>query len=160
VRTVETRLEGAGLRVGIVAARFNHLITRRLVDGCEARLRELGCASIDLMWVPGAFEIPLAAQGAARTGSYDVLVALGAVVRGETPHFDYVCRAATDGVRQVSLESGLPIAFGVLTVETVEQALARAAKPGEAGSNKGAEAAEVAVEMARLLAGLDGRPHG
>jgi 6,7-dimethyl-8-ribityllumazine synthase len=156
VRTVETTLEAEGLRVGIVAARFNQPITRRLVDGCEMRLRELGCETIDLMWVPGAFEIPLAAQTAARTGNYDALVALGAVVRGETPHFEYVCRAVTDGVRQVALETALPIAFGVLTVDSVEQALERAAKPGEPGSNKGAEAAEVAVEMARLLAPLRG----
>ena len=154
MRTLETTLEASGLRVGIVAARFNHLITHRLVEGCGARLGELGCASVDVMWVPGAFEIPLAAQSAARSGDYDALVAIGAVVRGDTPHFDYVCQGVTDGVRQVGLECGLPVAFCVLTVETIEQALERAAKPGEPGSNKGTEAAEVAVEMSSLMARL------
>ena len=154
MRTIETTLDASGLRIGIVAARFNHLITRRLVDGCAERLGELGCESLDVMWVPGAFEIPLAAQQAARSGAYDALVAVGAVVRGDTPHFDYVCQGVTDGVRQVGLECGLPIAFCVLTVETVEQALERAAKPGETGSNKGIEAAEVAVEMSSLTSRL------
>ena len=154
MRTLETTLDASALRIGIVAARFNHPVTRRLVEGCGARLAELGCESVDVMWVPGAFEIPLAAQAAARSGDYDALVALGAVVRGDTPHFDYVCQGVTDGVRQVGLECGLPVAFGVLTVETVEQALERAAAPGEPGSNKGAEAAEVAVEMASLAARL------
>ena len=154
MRTVETKLDGAGLRLGIVSARFNHLITRRLLEGCEARLRQLGCHEIDLMWVPGAFELPSAAQAAARSGRYDALVAIGVVIRGDTPHFDYVCRAVTDGVGRVALDAGLPVAFCVLTVDTFEQALERAAKPGEPGSNKGAEAAEVAVEMARLLGEL------
>ena len=136
MRTVETKLAGEGVRVGLVVARFNHLITRRLVEGCEARLRHLG------------------AQEAARTGRYDALVAIAVVVRGDTPHFDYVCRGVTDGVRQVGLEQRIPVAFCVLTTETVEQALVRAARPGEPGINKGAEAAEVAVEMASLLTQL------
>lgn len=150
--TVETRLSGEGMRVGVVVARFNHLITRRLLDGCEARLRQLGCDEPDVMWVPGAFELPLGAQAAARTGRYDALVAIGVVVRGDTAHFDYVCRAVTDGIRQVGLEERLPLAFCVVTTETVEQALVRAARPGEPGVNKGAEAADAAVEMASLLA--------
>ena len=154
MRTLETKLDGTGLRLGIVAARFNHLITRRLLEGCEGRLRQLGCNEIDLMWVPGAFELPTAAQAAARSGLYDALVAIGVVVRGDTPHFDYVCRAVTDGIGRVALDCGLPVAFCVLTVDTLEQALDRAAKSGDAGSNKGAEAAEVAVEMARLLGEL------
>ncbi len=154
MRTVETKLAGEGVRVGLVVARFNHLITRRLVEGCEARLRQLGCEETEVLWVPGAFEVPLGAQEAARTGRYDALVAIAVVVRGDTPHFDYVCRGVTDGVRQVGLEQRIPVAFCVLTTETVEQALVRAARPGEPGINKGAEAAEVAVEMASLLTQL------
>jgi 6,7-dimethyl-8-ribityllumazine synthase len=154
MRTVETRLDGTRLRVGAVVARFNHPITLRLLEGCAARLAELGCGDLDVLWVPGAFEIPLAAQRAARSGRYDGLVAIGAVVRGDTPHFEYVCQGVTDGVGRVALAENLPIAFCVLTTETVEQALDRAAKPGEPGSNKGAEAAEVVVEMAQLARAL------
>jgi 6,7-dimethyl-8-ribityllumazine synthase len=156
MRTIETRLDARGLRVAAVVSRFNHLITARLLDGCAARFAELGGDSLDVLWVPGAFEIPLAAQTAARTGRYDGLVAIGCVVRGDTPHFDYVCQGVTDGVGSVALAESLPIAFCVLTTETVEQALERAAKPGEPGSNKGAEAAEVVVEMANLARALQG----
>ena len=137
-----------------VVSRFNHVVSTRLLDGCLARLRELGCEDVDVIWVPGAFEIPLAARTATETGRYDALVALGAVIRGQTSHFDYVCRGVTDGLQRVSLRSGCPVAFGVLTTDTVEQALARAAAPGEPGYNKGAEAAEVALEMASLLTTL------
>ena len=150
MRTLETRLDGAGLRLGAVVARFNHPITLRLLEGCAARLEELGGPELDVLWVPGAFEIPLAAQRAARSGRYDGLVAIGAVVRGDTPHFEYVCQGVTDGVGRVALAEDLPIAFCVLTTETVEQALDRASKPGEPGANKGAEAAEVVVEMVNL----------
>ncbi len=156
MRTIETRLDARGLRVAAVVGRFNHLITARLLDGCASRLLELGCESLDVLWVPGAFEIPLAAQNAARTGRYDGLVAIGAVVRGDTPHFDYVCQGVTDGVGRVALAESLPIAFCVLTTETVEQALERAAKPGEPGCNKGAEAAEVVTEMVNLARALSG----
>jgi 6,7-dimethyl-8-ribityllumazine synthase len=155
MRTIETRLDARGLRVAIVVARFNHLITARLLDGCAARLAELGCDEVDVLWVPGAFEIPLAAQCAARTGRYDGLVAIGVVVRGDTPHFEYVCQGVTDGVGRVALAENAPIAFCVLTTETVEQALERAAKPGEPGCNKGAEAAEVVVEMVGLTRALE-----
>ena len=110
-----------------------------------------------MLWVPGAFEIPLAAQRAARTGHYDGLVAIGAVVRGDTPHFDYVCQGVTDGVGRVALSENLPIAFCVLTTETIEQALERAAKPEEPGCNKGAEAAEVVVEMVNLARAVEGK---
>ena len=156
MRTIETRLDARGLRVAAVVARFNHLNTARLLEGCAARLGELGGDELDVLWVPGAFEIPLAAQTAARTGRYDGLVAIGAVVRGDTPHFEYVCQGVTDGVGRVALAEAVPIAFCVLTTETVEQALERAAKPGEPGCNKGAEAAEVVVEMANLARALDG----
>ncbi len=158
MRTIETRLEARGLRVAAVVARFNHLITARLLEGCSQRLAELGCEALDVLWVPGAFEIPLAAQRAARTGNYDGLVAIGAVVRGDTPHFDYVCQGVTDGVGRVALSENLPIAFCVLTTETIEQALERAAKPEEPGCNKGAEAAEVVVEMVNLARAVEGGP--
>ena len=154
MRTIETKLAGQGMRIGMVVARFNHLITRRLLEGCEGRLRQLGCAETEVMWVPGAFEVPLAVQAAAQSGRYDALVAIAVVVRGETPHFEYVCRGVVDGVRQVGLEQRIPVAFCVLTTETVDQALMRAARPGEPGMNKGAEAAEVAIEMTSLLAEL------
>ncbi len=154
---IAPNLDGRGLRVALIASRFNHLISRRLVDGCEARLAELGCAPPDLYWVPGAFELPLAARALADTERYHALIALGAVVRGETPHFEYVCRGVTDGLAALSRERRLPVAFGVLTVDDVGQALARAARDGEAGSNKGRDAAEVAVEMVRLLEGLEPR---
>jgi 6,7-dimethyl-8-ribityllumazine synthase len=154
MRTIEIKPDGQGLRVAVVVSRFNHVVSARLLDGCLARLRELGCEDVDVIWVPGAFEIPLAMRTATETGRYDALVALGAVIRGQTSHFDYVCRGVTDGLREVSLRSGCPAAFGVLTTDTVEQALARAAAPGEPGYNKGAEAAEVALEMAGLLTTL------
>lgn len=154
MRTIETRLSGEGMRIGVIVARFNHLITRRLLEGCETRLRQLGCEEMEVMWVPGAFEVPLGAQEAARSGRYDALVAIAVLVRGETPHFEYICRGVTDGVRQVGLEQRIPVAFGVLTTETMEQALVRAAVSGEPGINKGSEAAEVVVEMTGLLAQL------
>ena len=156
MRTIEAQLDGRGKRVGVVVARFNHLITRRLLEGCEARLRELGCDETEVMWVPGAFELPLAAQEAAESGRYDALVAIGVVIRGDTSHFEYVCQGVTDGLSLVGLEQRLPVAFCVLTTENVEQALARAARDGEDGVNKGAEAAEVALEMTSLLEKLAG----
>lgn len=148
---LQTGLDGTGLRVAVIVARFNHAITRRLLEACQLRLERLGCERVDTAWVPGAFEIPLAARAAAETGRYDAVVALGCVIRGGTPHFEYVCRAVTDGVLQVSTQTQVPVAFGVLTTDTAEQALARASAEGEAGVNKGAEAAEVAVDMARML---------
>ena len=150
--------DGEGLRVGIVVARFNHLVSTRLLEACVAELERRGVAPDDVhvAWVPGAFEIPLAARSLAGTGRYDALISLGSVIRGGTPHFDYVCQGVTDGVREVSLSRRVPIAFCVLTTETVDQALDRACPVGEDGVNKGAEAADVAVEMARLLAELKG----
>lgn len=150
--TIETEIDGRGKRVAVVVSRFNHLISRRLLAGCSERLAEVGCDEPDVYWVPGAFEIPLAADRAAESGRYDAVVALGAVIRGSTAHFDYVCRAVTDGVREVNLRRGVPVAFGVLTTDTVEQALERAAQTGEGGRNIGAEAAAVALEMAAVLA--------
>jgi len=148
---IEGQLDGSALRVAIVTARFNHLITRRLFEGAQARLAELGCNEVDEVWVPGAFELPLAAQALAESGRYDGIVAIGVVIRGDTAHFEYVCRSVTDGLGEVGLSAGLPIGFCIVTTENVEQALARACTPEESGPNKGAEAAEVVVEMSSLL---------
>jgi 6,7-dimethyl-8-ribityllumazine synthase len=136
--------------VAIVAGRFNHLVSSRLLAGCVSELRERGCddADIHVAWVPGAFEIPLAARALAATGRYDALVTLGAVIRGGTPHFEYVCRAVTDGVREVMRDTGIPVAFGVLTTDDVDQALERT---GGAGGHNGTSAALAAIEMAQLL---------
>jgi 6,7-dimethyl-8-ribityllumazine synthase len=149
--SIDPDLDGRGMRVAVAAARFNADITGRLVTGAVRQLEALGCAAADVFRVPGAFELPLAAQALARCGRYDAVVTLGAVVRGDTAHFDYVCRAVTDGVREVSLHESVPVTFGVLTVDDMEQALVRAAEPGEPGFNQGSHAAAAAVEMAQLM---------
>lgn len=154
MRTLAAGVDGRDVRVAVVASRFNHPISARLLEGCAERLEELGCRAVDVVWVPGAFEIPLASREAAETGRYDAVIALGAVVRGDTPHFEYVCRAVTDGVREVGLTTRVPVVFAVLTTDTPEQALDRAAREGEPGCNKGAEAAETAVEMAHALGAI------
>ena len=135
---------------GVVVSRFNHLVSVRLLEGCARELRARGAADDDVhvAWVPGAFEIPLAARTLAASGRYDALVTLGVVIRGGTPHFEYVCRAVTDGVREAMRETDVPIAFGVLTTDDLDQALARAG--GEEG-NKGAEAALAAIEQVSLF---------
>ncbi len=153
---IEGGLDGTGARVAIVSGRFNHVISRRLFEGALKRLSELGCSEVDEVWVPGAFELPLAAQALADRGCYDGIIAIGVVIRGDTPHFEYVCRSATDGLSEVGLSTGLPVAFCVLTTENVEQALARASTDAEDGVNKGTEAAEVVVEMIGLLRVLGG----
>jgi 6,7-dimethyl-8-ribityllumazine synthase len=151
--------DASGLRFAVVVSRFNHLVSVRLLEGCAEELRARGAADdgVHVAWVPGAFEIPLAARTLAASGRYDAVVTLGVVIRGGTPHFEYVCRAVTDGVRETMLETGVPIAFGVLTTDDLDQALARAG--GEEG-NKGAEAALAAIEMARLRASLANPPEG
>jgi 6,7-dimethyl-8-ribityllumazine synthase len=150
MRSYPIRRDAVGLRVAIVVSRFNHLITVRLLDGCVGELVARGASAEDLhvAWVPGAFEIPHAARTLAASGRYDAIVTLGVVIRGGTPHFEYVCRAVTDGVREIIRDTGVPVGFGVLTTDDVEQALARAG--GEHG-NKGAEAALAVVEMAHLV---------
>jgi 6,7-dimethyl-8-ribityllumazine synthase len=142
-------LEGGGLRFGVVVSRFNRSVTAPLLAGALEALAVHGVADDDVVvaHVPGAFEIPFAADALARTGRYDAVVCLGAVVRGETPHFEYICAEVTRGVGRVAAEHRLPVAFGVLTTDTIEQALARA---GEGHGNKGYEAAVTAIEMARL----------
>ena len=153
MRSYAANVTSAGLRVAVVVARFNHLVSSRLLAGCVAELERRGAGEDDIhvAWVPGAFEIPLAARALASSGRYDALVALGAVIRGGTPHFDFVCRAVTDGVRDVMRDVGVPVAFGVLTTDDIDQALERT---GGSEGDKGAEAALAAIEMAHLLRGF------
>jgi len=145
--------DASGLRVAVVAARFNEAIVERLVDGATGALLRHGAAPTDVQvaWVPGAFELPVVLGHLAARGEVDALVALGCVVRGETPHFDYVAGKAASGSEAVAREHGIPVAFGVLTVDTWDQAVQRAG--GKLG-NKGAEAALAAVETANLLRSL------
>jgi len=159
MRSYASQHDGSGLRVAVVVARFNHLVCARLLEGCTGALRARGVAedAIHVAWVPGAFEIPLAARRLAASGRYDAVVTLGAVIRGGTPHFDYVCRAVTDGVREAARDTGVPVIFGVLTTDDLEQALARA---GGGEGNKGEEMAAAAVEMAHLNAALAKPPQG
>ena len=151
----EGHLSGAGQRYGLIATRWNEFIVARLIDGAKDALRRHGVAEqdIDVAMTPGAFELPLAAQRMAASGRYDGLVALGAVIRGATPHFDYVAGEAAKGVAAAARETGTPIGFGVLTVDTIEQAIERA---GTKAGNKGAEAALAALETVNLLRALPG----
>ena len=150
---IDASHDGAGLRIGVIIARFNELITGRLADGALAGLREHGVAAdmVDVAHVPGSFEIASAAMTMARSGRYDAIVCIGAVVRGETSHFDYVSMAVTQGVNRVALDTGVPCLFGVLTTDTMDQALARSSGTH---SNRGYDAAVAAISMARLLSVL------
>jgi 6,7-dimethyl-8-ribityllumazine synthase len=152
-----TSQDASNLRFAIVVSRFNQLITVRLMESCVATLEECGANTddIDVAWVPGAFEIPQAARIAAESGRYDGVITLGVIVRGGTPHFDYVCNGVTDGVREVMRTCDVPIAFGVLTTDDIDQAFDRT---GGSGGDKGREAAFVAIEMANLLRELKNRP--
>ena len=147
-------LDGAGRHIAIVVSRFNRLVTEPLLAGAREELLRHGVAEaeVDVAWVPGAFELPLAAQKLAQTGRYAGVIAIGAVVRGATAHFDYVAGQAAAGIAAVARETGVPVAFGVLTTDTMEQALDRAG--GKAG-NKGGEAAVTVLEMAALLESVD-----
>lgn len=146
---VEGTLDGAGMRVCVVVARWNQFVTEKLREGAVAELARLGLADDDVTtaWVPGAFEVPAAARWAAESGRFDAVICLGAVIRGETAHFEYVSGGATDGIARIPQDTGVPVIFGVLTVDSVEQALARA---GGKDGHKGEEAARAAVEMASL----------
>lgn len=157
MRTYPSSRDATGLRFAVVVGRFNHPISSALLDGCCHELAARGAAADDVhvAWVPGAFEIPLAAQRLAASGRYDALIALGAVIRGGTPHFDYVCDGVTAGVGAVMRDTGVPVAFGVLTTDDLDQALARS---GGAEGNKGADAALAAIEMARLLRAVEKPP--
>lgn len=147
-------LAGAGLRIGVVCSRFNSRITLRLLDGARRGFERGGVAVTDVkeVWVPGAFEVPLAAKTMALSGTVDAVVTLGCVIRGETSHYEIVAGECARGVRQVGMETGVPILFGVLTTENVDQADARSEGPG--GHNVGEDAAFAAVEMARLITAL------
>jgi len=150
IKTIEGDFNARGLRFGIVASRFNDFIVDRLLDAAVATLTKHGVApaDIEVVRVPGAFETPLAIKKLAATRRFNALIALGCVIRGATPHFDYVAGEASRGIAQLSLEHDVPIGFGVLTVDTIEQAIERA---GTKGGNKGADAALAALQMATLL---------
>jgi 6,7-dimethyl-8-ribityllumazine synthase len=148
-KVIEGKLDAHGLKFGIVVSRFNNFVTDRLLEGAMEALKGYGGEerNIDIVRVPGAFEIPLMAQKMAASGKYDALICLGAVIRGDTPHFEYIAEAATRGIGNTVLENRIPISFGVLTTNSVEQALERA---GTKTENKGYEAALTAIEMASL----------
>ena len=154
MKRYEGKLIAERIRIGIVAARFNEFIVSKLVSGCEDTLLRHGVQPEDiaLAWVPGAFEIPLIASKMAKCGKYDAVIALGAVIRGSTNHYDYVCSEVSKGIASVSLNSEIPVMFGVLTTDTIEQAIERA---GTKAGNKGSECAQGAIEMVNLLRELD-----
>ena len=153
--TIEGKLDASGLKIAIVVARFNSFITERLLGGAMDGLVRHGAKAedVDVVRVPGSWELPLAVSETAKSKKYDAIICLGAVIRGDTPHFDYVAGEATKGVAQVSLQTGVPVAFGVLTTNTVEQAVDRA---GAKHGNKGFDAAMTAIEMANVLRRLRG----
>jgi len=153
-RTFEGGLESSNLRIGIVVARFNHRITSELLLGTVEELTERGISTqnIEVAWVPGAFELPVVSRKMAQNGHYDAVICLGAVIRGETTHFDFVAGEAAAGIARTALETGIPILFGVLTTDTIGQAERRCDREQD---NKGAEIALAAIEMANLLAALD-----
>ena len=150
----EGKLVSEGIKVGVVCARFNEFIVSKLLSGCEDALLRHGvdAADISVAWVPGAFEIPLIASKLAQSGKYDAVIALGAVIRGSTSHYDYVCSEVSKGVASVALNSDIPVMFGVLTTDTIEQAIERA---GTKAGNKGSEYAQGAIEMVNLIRALD-----
>lgn len=154
MKTYEGKLVSKGIKVAIVAARFNEFITSKLVSGAmDGLLRhDVAEEDVSLAWVPGAFEIPVIASRLAKSGKYDAVIALGAVIRGSTSHYDYVCAEVSKGIAAVSLESGVPVLFGVLTTDTIEQAIERA---GTKAGNKGADCAEAAIEMVNLIRVLE-----
>ena len=153
MKIFEGKLVSEGTKVGIVCARFNEFIVSRLLSGCEDTLLRHGVQAEDITvaWVPGAFEIPLIASKMARCGRYDAVIALGAVIRGATSHYDYVCSEVAKGVASAALNSDVPVMFGVLTTDTLEQAIERA---GTKAGNKGAECAQSAIDMVNLIRAL------
>ena len=150
----EGKLVSKEIRVGIVAARFNEFITSKLLSGALDGLKrhDVSEDSIDVAWVPGAFEIPLIASKMAKSGKYDAVICLGAVIRGSTSHYDYVCNEVSKGIAQTALASGVPVMFGVLTTENIEQAIERA---GTKAGNKGFDCAEGAIEMVNLIRAVE-----
>lgn len=150
MKTLEGKLTAKNMKIAIVVARFNEFITSKLLSGCIDCLIRHEAADEDLTvaWVPGAFEIPMAAKKLAESGKYDAVICLGAVIRGATPHFDYVCAEASKGIAQVSMQTGVPVAFGLLTTENIQQAVERA---GTKAGNKGVDCAMTAMEMVNLF---------
>ncbi len=150
MKTFEGKLVSGGIKIGIVAARFNEFITGRLLSGALDGLKrhEVGEDDIEIAWVPGAFEIPLIASKMAKSGKYDAVICLGAVIRGSTTHYDYVCNEVSKGIAHISLNSDIPVMFGVLTTENIEQAIERA---GAKAGNKGFDCAAGAIEMVNLI---------
>lgn len=150
MKILEGKLIAQGMKVGIIAGRFNEFIGSKLLSGAVDTLKRHGVEDDDISvaWVPGAFEIPLAAKKMAQSGKYDAVICLGAVIRGATAHFEYVSAEVSKGIAAVGLETGVPVAFGVLTVDTIEQAIERA---GTKAGNKGSEAAEAMIEMVNLF---------
>ena len=154
MKTLEGKMTAREIRIGIVAARFNEFITSRLVGGALDGLRrhDVGEDCIDVAWVPGAFEIPLIAKKMAKSGKYDAVICLGAVIRGSTSHYDYVCNEVSKGIAAVSMETEVPVMFGVVTTENIEQAIERA---GTKAGNKGYDCALGAVEMVNLIRAIE-----
>lgn len=154
MRVLEGKVVAQGIRVGIVAARFNEFITSKLVGGALDGLKrhDVKEEDIDVAWVPGAFEIPLIASKMAKSKKYDAVICVGAVIRGSTSHYDYVCSEVSKGIAQISLNSEIPVMFGVLTTDTIEQAIERA---GTKAGNKGSECAQGAIEMVNLIRALE-----
>jgi len=157
VRVLEGLLDASGLRFGVAVSRFNEFISERLLEGALDALRRHGARDedIEVARVPGSFELPVVVKRLLSSGKYDAVVALGAVIRGATPHFDFIAAEVTKGLAQCSLESGLPVAYGVVTTDTIEQAVERA---GTKAGNKGWDAALSAIEMADLMRKLPRRP--
>ena len=150
MNTFEGKVVSSGIKVGIVASRFNEFITSKLVAGAMDGLirHDVNEDDVDVAWVPGAFEVPLIAKKMAGSGKYDAVICVGAVIRGSTSHYDYVCSEVSKGIASVSLSSGIPVMFGILTTDTIEQAIERA---GTKAGNKGFEAVTTAIEMINLL---------
>jgi len=155
MKVIQGELEAKGLKFGVVVSRFNEFITARLLEGTEDALVRHGAKGddIEVVRVPGSFEIPLLAKKLAASGKYDAIICLGTVIRGATPHFDYVAAEVSKGIAQASLDTGVPVAFGIITADTIEQAVERA---GSKSGNKGWDAALSAIEMARVIKKLAG----
>ncbi len=152
----EGTLLGAGLKIGVVVARFNEFITNKLLGGAEDALKRHGVkdSDIDVAWTPGSFEIPLVAKKMAESGRYSAVICLGAVIRGGTPHFDYIASEVTKGIAQVSLQADVPVTYGIITADTLEQAIERA---GTKMGNAGFSAAQTAIEMANLMKAISAK---
>lgn len=150
MKVIEAKLDAKGKKFGILVTRFNSFITKRLLDGAVSELKRHGAdeKKIDVIWIPGSFELPIIAQKLAVSKKYDSILCLGAVLQGDTPHFEYVCSEAAKGIANVSMKTGVPVIFGVITADNLEQAIQRA---GAKSGNKGEDAARVAIEMADLM---------